>query len=80
MLLQILNGLGFLIVFDFGRNDAILCAVISTQTALSQVGAVVGADILCGLDAYFHLFTNIADVTTETGQMQGPVFTRGAES
>ena len=80
MLLQIRNGLRFLIVFDFGRADAALCAVICNQTARCHGVAVVGVDIQSGMDAQFQLLTNIADVTTGTGLLHSLVFTCGAES
>ena len=52
MLLLVTNGQKFLIVFDIGRADAFLGAEIGAETALSQVGEVVGAVIQCGLDAH----------------------------
>ena len=80
MLLQVTNGRKFLIVFDIGRADAFLGAEIGAETALSQVGEVVGAVIQCGLDAHLYLLTNIADVITGTGRTHGLVFTCDAES
>ena len=79
-MLLVTNGLKFLIVFNFGRNDAFLGAEICAETALRQVSAVVGAEILCGLDAHLQLLTNTADVITGTGLRHGLVITCDAES
>ena len=80
MLLQVKNGLKLLIVFNFGRNDTFLGAEIGAETALSQDGAVVGAVILCGLDAYLQLLTNTAEIITGTGLRNSLVITCDAES
>ena len=80
MLLRVTNGLKLLIVFDFGRNDTFLGAEIGAETALSKDGAVVGAEILCGLDAYLQLLTNTTDVITGTGLRHSLVITCDAES